>query len=124
MKGYVSTDGLKGSCSDEKISLHDYNVSAFEFDNELYKCRKIKMGFTIEKATGNPYGRFSFWGRSHGNWVKIGSVYAEEDNTEYSDTFEISPAIDIDAIAIIPDATFDHDVSWTYGFTLYNAQVE
>ena len=82
------------------------------------------LGITLLESTADSYGNIAFWARSHGDWVKIGSVYVEELNTVYSDTFDISPAIDIEALAVLPDSKYDYEVSVNFELTIYHAQIE
>ncbi len=124
VKGYVSSDELLKGAFGGEISFGVFNTHAFEFENELKKCRKIVFGISIAESSGDPFGEYGVWGRSHGDWKRLGTLNVEAEGEVYYDTFIIDPAIDIDAIICLPVDDPGHEVTWQSTFHFYEAQVE
>lgn len=125
VKGFVPGYKLAdGKFADQPVSLGDYVVYPWIFNNELKKCRKIKIGVTLYVKKGKPFGAFECWIRSDGNWKKTGSFTISESEKEYINTFVISPACDVDAIMFEPRDRKKDETSWNDALTFYEAQVE
>ena len=126
VRGYVSGDSLSdGSYSEEAVSLGDYEVYPWIFTHELKKCKKIKIGYEITIHKGNPLGTFECWIQSNGEWKLIGTIEVKQADKEYTKTYNIDPALDVEAVLFEPQNDIDDDeAEWISDYMFYEAQVE
>lgn len=124
--GIVSASELEdGDFSEEIVSIGDFKVHPWIFNHSLKKCRKIKIGYSIEIEKGHILGDFGFWIQSGGNWMRVGKCTVDEEDKEFMNVFNINPACDIEAIELLPENVENIDeATWSNVLWFYEAQVE
>lgn len=125
-KGIIDASELEdGDFSDEEVSIGDFTVHPWIFTHSLKKCRKIKIGYSLEIEKGQILGDFGFWIRSGGEWIRVGKCSIDEEDKEFTNVFNINPARDIEAFEFIPENVAEEDeATWSNALRFYEAQVE
>ena len=124
--GIISSSELEdGDYSKETVKIDDFTVHPWVFNHSLKKCRKIKIGYSINIKEGHILGDFGFWIRSGGEWMRVGKCTIDQEDKEFTSVFNINPARDIEAIVYLPENVADEDeATWSDGLWFYEAQVE
>ena len=124
VKGYIDSDRLDGSFSDDAIELNDCQVQPYVFAKQLKKCRKIRLGCIVNPEEGDPTGTFSLWILSDGQWSQKESININQAKVEYKQEFVFDPAQNIEALCFVKDGDVEEEVSWNCEYVFYDAQVD
>lgn len=100
---------------DGKVS----SVNAYVLEKTFRNCSSFLLGANISMNAGARCKNWDIWVRSNGTFSKAGSLYLKDGNGAGYKTVTLSPARNIDAVAVIPTA--DGGYSWTISLMIMSA---
>lgn len=103
-----------------EVSIDDFDVDAFVLDSRLTNVSAFDLYLDMNLKAGAKCENWNVWARkSRGSsFEKVGYVYLAGGSGEISKTIRLSRSMDIDAIAVTPNAT--GRFSWTFSMGISN----
>ena len=119
-KSWASASSLTLPGDWESVKIDDYNVHALVLDSKLTGVTSFQLDMEVTMKAGARCENWDVWARSSrgGSFKKIGYIYVEGGTGEASKTIRLSSPMNIDAVALTPDAS--GSFSWTMYMTLSN----
>ncbi len=113
--GYLGGDWEEVTLNDNGSSFTTY---AYALRSTLRNCSSFDVDMEVEMKANTRCQDWDVWVRSNGRFYKVDEIYLYDGTGEVSQTVWLSPARNVDAVAIVP--AVDGGYSWTISLGIYN----
>lgn len=116
---------LHGDWGEDSVTLQNQTTHAFELEDPVKDCFRLKMDLELDSYDGDPFGNWSLYACNFsGKWVRIGNFDVDKTGLNRSVTYEFALDTPTSFTAIVPVSDSSKYFNVEYYAYFYDAQVK
>ena len=116
---------LYGDWGEDSVTIQNQTSHAFELDDPVRDCFRLKMDLELESYDGEPFGKWSLYARNFsGKWVRIARFDVDKTGLNRPVTYEFELDAPVSFTALVPVVDGGGYFNVEYYVNFYDVQVK